>query len=333
MEEETLLARLMSEPQQIPTFRKDDFYNFSAFNCGVESVTAKRLARLISDALLAFFKSKIADLITEKRPLLIGGGCGLNCDWNRSLRDCGLFTDVFVPPCTNDSGSAIGTAADAQLALTGEAKIKGTVYCGASFLDDLDAENAKRLGAFSRVSSRPEVAARLLQAGAVLAWVSGRSEIGPRALGNRSLLAEPFHSETSNRLNRIKKRETFRPIAPICLEEDVSMHLDLERSSPHVLYFSHVKNTVLRAVTHVDGSSRVQTVNRLENQRLHGLLDAFKRETGSGVLCNTSLNFNGKGFINRSSDLLRYAALVGLDGFAIDGAIFIRDPYRFEHCL
>ncbi len=333
LEEEMLLARLMSEPQQVPVSKKDSFSSFSAFNCGVESVTGKRLARLISDALLGFFKSKIADLVTEKRPLLIGGGCGLNCDWNRSFLDCGLFTDVFVPPCTNDSGSAIGTAADAQLALTGDGKIKWSVYCGDPFLDDLDAKNTKKLGEFLHVSSRPEVAARLLYAGAVLAWISGRSEMGPRALGNRSLLAEPFNSATSCRLNRIKNRESFRPIAPICLEEDVAVHFDLDRPSPHMLYFSRVRNDTLYAVTHVDGSSRVQTVNHEENPRLHGLLNAFKRESGSGVLCNTSLNFNGKGFINRTADLLRYANLVGLDGFAIEGAIFIRDPHRFKHCL
>ncbi|KKB64438.1 hypothetical protein WM40_05880 [Robbsia andropogonis] len=97
-----------------------------------------------------------------------------------------------------------------------------------------------------------------------------------------------------------------------------------------MLYFTTVRNKGLRAITHVDGSSRVQTVSQVDNGKLHKLLQSFKLETGVGVLCNTSLNFNGKGFINRTTDLVAYAEEVGLDGFVIDGEIYVRDAHRFQ---
>lgn len=166
--------------------------------------------------------------------------------------------------------------------------------------------------------------AGLLYDGAVLGWAHGRAEIGPRALGNRSILAAPFAAITLDRLNSIKRRESFRPIAPICLEESAFEYFDLHAASPHMLYFARVRANFLRAVTHVDGSSRPQTVNQSQNPRMHALLDAFRKISGVGVLCNTSLNFNGAGFINRSSDLARYAVENGLDGFVVNDKLYMK---------
>jgi hydroxymethyl cephem carbamoyltransferase len=131
-------------------------------------------------------------------------------------------------------------------------------------------------------------------------------------LGNRSILAAPFLDATHDLLNRIKKREGFRPIAPVVLESDYSEHFDGHCPSPHMLEFAMVKDTRLRAITHVDGSARPQTVNASQNPMLFDILTAFKRETGAGVLCNTSLNFNGRGFINRLSDLVEYCRANGI---------------------
>ncbi|TIL83518.1 MAG: proline dehydrogenase, partial [Mesorhizobium sp.] len=125
------------------------------------------------------------------------------------------------------------------------------------------------------------------------------------------------------RLNRIKNREGFRPIAPVCLEEDVALHFDLARPSPYMLFFQRVLDSRLEAVTHVDGTARAQTVSREQNTRLFQLLTSFKAQSGVGVLCNTSLNFNGTGFINRASDLLAYARATGLDGFVINDAFYL----------
>ncbi|AGW91575.1 hypothetical protein N234_16210 [Ralstonia pickettii DTP0602] len=179
-----------------------------------------------------------------------------------------------------------------------------------------------------------EAIADALRRGNVLGWAASRAEMGPRALGNRSILAAPFDETMLDRLNTIKRRESFRPIAPVCLEEEIAAHFDLERPSPYMLYFCKVKSRDrLRAVTHVDGSSRVQSVNAVQNPMLYRLLSEFKALTHFGVLCNTSLNFNGTGFINRTSDLVRYAESMGLDGFAINSVLFSRDPRRSTNTM
>lgn len=322
-EEVTLLDKIFSEPLEIPHFHKNEFISFLVYDSGVESLASKRLARLVSDYVLNYFKKAIQPFILEKRPLLIGGGCGLNCDWNRAWLDSQMFSDVFVPPCTNDTGSAIGTAADAQFVLTGNAKLQWNVYSGQSFFDDLGIETNSSIGDFKQVPSDIGKIASLLLKGAILGWITGNAEIGPRALGNRSLLAAPFTKETLKRLNTIKRREPYRPIAPVCLAEDASLHFDINCPSPHMLYFCRVRTDKLKAITHVDGSARVQTVTEKDNPKLYELLSAFKRISGFGVLCNTSLNFNGAGFINRTSDLAKYAAEVGLDGFVVASRLFL----------
>nr|WP_080727833.1 carbamoyltransferase C-terminal domain-containing protein [Ralstonia solanacearum] len=331
-DENILLDRMFADPQGVPLLHKSDFRHLDVYNSGVESGAAKRLARLVSDRIFDTFFQAIRPLVREKRPLLIGGGCGLNCEWNRSWLDSGLFSDVFVPPCTNDVGSALGSAADAQWHLTGRAKLDWNVYCGQAFLDDVGYETASRLGPFARRSADMADIADVLRRGGVLGWVTGRAEMGPRALGNRSILAAPFEKAMLERLNAIKRREGFRPIAPVCLEEDVSTHFDLDRPSPYMLYFCKVRSRgSLDAVTHVDGSSRAQSVNARQNPLLYRLLSEFKAQTNFGVLCNTSLNFNGTGFINRTSDLVRYAQEAGLDGFVVEGVLFEREQTGSNH--
>jgi hydroxymethyl cephem carbamoyltransferase len=280
-------------------------------NIGLESPAFKDLAWVFSEALYDVFHAFAKSSLHERLPLLISGGCGLNCDWNSAWKASGLFADVFVPPCANDSGSAIGTAVDAMHHFTGRAKLQWDVYAGEDFiLDEAD---------LTGIEVQPldlHVVASFLNAGNIVAWAQGRYEMGPRALGNRSILAMPFTAETQRRLNRIKQREGFRPIAPVCLEEELDKHFVHQGPSPHMLYFQRVKTDALAAVTHVDGSARVQTVNATQNAQLHRLLVAFRDLTGYGVLCNTSLNFKGAGFINRLSDLARFARQE-LDGFVV----------------
>nr|WP_234326049.1 carbamoyltransferase C-terminal domain-containing protein [Streptomyces sp. NRRL S-495] len=140
----------------------------------------------------------------------------------------------------------------------------------------------------------------------------------PRALGNRSILAAPFTEETTARLNRIKQRESYRPIAPICLEQEAGRWFGGGLPDPYMLYFSRVESADLRAVTHVDGTARTQTVDPAANPAMGELLTAFGELTGFSVLCNTSLNYSGRGFINRSSDLIAYGELHGLDGYVVN---------------
>ncbi len=320
-DERALIDFLLSRRSVLLSTPKDDFGWSKFHDIGVESAEFKNLAVKFSDRVFTTFLDAVRPLVTERRPLLVTGGCGLNCDWNSRWLATGLFEDVFVPPVTNDTGSAIGTAADAQLYFTGNAKIEWSVYAGTEFeFDGAD------LGAFTVHESRVDDVAKLLREGKILGWVQGRYEMGPRALGNRSILAAPFEPDTRDRLNRVKQRDAYRPIAPVCLVEEAERLFGSSRESPYMLFFQEVRDPALAAVTHVDGSARIQTVDHDQNPRLYELLAAFKGLTGYGVLANTSLNFKGRGFINNLSDLARYAEEHDLDGFVVGDRTYLRRP-------
>lgn len=298
---------------------KSKFNKSPYFDLGVESQDCKDLSRHLSIEMFDRFYKFAKKHVRPGLPLLIGGGCGLNCDWNSQWRECGLFSDVFVPPCPNDSGVSIGAAVDALHHYTKNAKISWNVYCGDPFIED----EIESPGFEVHPLNLPDICRRLKR-GEVIAWVQGRYEIGPRALGNRSLLAAPFSSQSRDKLNRIKQREAYRPIAPICLEEDFGRHFEHHGPSPHMLYFQRVRSSELAAITHVDGSARGQSVSDVENPQICALLREFREQTGFGVLCNTSLNFKGCGFINRMSHLFLYARQRELDGFVVGDHFFER---------
>ena len=293
---------------------KTAFRQSPLLDCEVESDLAKTAAAVLSRRIFETFADVAVRELPAGIPLHVSGGCGLNCDWNTAWRDLGHFSSVFVPPCASDSGSALGTAIDAQTALTGSPHVDWSVYAGLGFVHDEEPDP-------SRWRRQPLDHASLARAIAderrVVAWVQGRWEIGPRALGNRSLLAEPFHHETRDRLNAIKAREDYRPIAPCARVEDLAGAFDADFEDPYMLYFRRVRDRRLAGVTHVDGSARVQTVSATTNPPQHALLTAFAEHTGAGVLCNTSLNFNGRGFINRMSHLATYCEQRGIDDMVV----------------
>lgn len=304
-------------------FYKARYRRSGLYNCGVADPDPElcRAARYLSDRLFAVYLEAARELFPSGLPLVVTGGCGLNCDWNRSWVASGWFSDVFVPPVTNDSGSAIGTAIDAAVQLGGECSVKWDAYRGARFVPDVEPTEQ------GWVAQPLDLAAvsKVLDRGGVLAWVQGRCEIGPRALGNRSLLASAADPLSHKRLNTIKQREPYRPIAPVCLEEDLGEWFDWSHPDPHMLFFRRVRQADrIPAVTHVDGSARVQSVTASSHPRLHELLVAHRRLTGIGVLCNTSLNFKGAGFVNRTSELLHYCDQVGIDGFVLDDTRYRR---------
>ncbi len=143
-----------------------------------------------------------------------------------------------------------------------------------------------------------------------------------------SALPKGHLESTRTRLNEIKQREQFRPIAPVCLEEDAARWFGCDHTSPHMLYTYTARTDALAAVTHVNRTARLQTVSVATNQSLHNLLVAFKVRTGYGVLCNTSLNFKGKGFINKIDDLSSYVIEHDLDGFVVKGRSYILKSSR-----
>ena len=294
------------------------------YNVGLDDPEFRNFTGIFSDKIFdAFYQ--FAKLNMKKRmPLLIAGGCGLNCDWNTKWKETGLFSEVFVPPVANDSGSAIGTAIDAQFHFTGYPKIDWNVYSGLGF----DTAGCINLTQYDLYEKNYELISDMLANELIIGWVSGKYEIGPRALGNRSILAAPFQESTRVRLNEIKQREQFRPIAPVCLEEEAAKWFGSDQASPFMLFTHRVRTNALAAVTHVNGTARIQTVSSESNRDLYELLIAFKARTGYGVLCNTSLNFNGRGFINKLGDLSAYAVNHDLDGFVVDGRTYLLKASR-----
>ncbi len=271
----------------------------------------RNIAAALSDVVLERLITFVETNVDKRMPLVIGGEGALNCGWATALADRVSVSDFFITPTANDAGCAIGTAVDAMRYITGNAKLNWSIYAGRPFSDDRSATIDLGEGAEVDVN----VVADALAQGHVLGWARGSCEIGRRALGNRSILAAPFEEETRVRINRIKERAHDCPVSPICREEDVSDHFVCDGPSPYMLYLKEVIDPRLRAITHIDGTARLQTVSHGQNPSLHDLLTAFKERTGVGVLCNTSLNFKGAGFINKTSDLLHFAMDKGLDGF------------------
>ncbi|RXG95862.1 nodulation protein NodU [Bradyrhizobium vignae] len=227
------------------------------------------------------------------RNLCIAGGCGLNIKWNSALRATGLFDDVWVPPFPNDSGSAIGAACGAIAAQNGFGPLEWSVYSGPDLQDSELPPDWE-----ATPCSLRELAAILADNKPVV-FLSGRAELGPRALGGRSILAAPTSPAMKDHLNDIKRRENFRPVAPICLEDRAPEIFSPGTPDPYML-FDHQTRAEWRdkvpAVVHLDGSARLQTISRNSPHKVAALLVEFEQLTGIPLLCNTSANLHGRGF-------------------------------------
>lgn len=322
-EEKRMLDSLLSGSYRVLSEYKE-LEQSTYYNVGLDDPEFRNFAGIFSDKIFDVFYQFAKTNLKKGMPLIIAGGCGLNCDWNTKWKETGIFSEVFVPPVANDSGSAIGTAIDAQFHLTGNPKVVWNVYCGLDFINTGSFDSTQ----YDVYETSPELIADILANDLILGWVNGKYEIGPRALGNRSILAAPFHESTRMRLNEIKQREQFRPIAPVCLEEEAARWFGCDQASPFMLYTHRVGTDALAAVTHVNGTARIQTVSSLSNRNLYDLLIAFKARTGYGVLCNTSLNFNGRGFINKIGELSAYAIKHKLDGFVVEGQTYLLKSSR-----
>ncbi len=235
--------------------------------------------------------------------LCMAGGVALNCVANRRLLEQGPFARLFVQPAAGDSGACLGAAALAYAAITGERPVNGPlehVYLGPAYdaqsiASLLSATGLAALDLTGREDGFLAVVERLL-AGKVVGWFQGRMEFGPRALGSRSILADPRRPDIRDRINRmIKKREEFRPFAPSVLLQYAGRHFALDHPSPFMLETCPVRSELdLPAITHVDGSARPQTVDPRHAPRFVALLEAFYRRTDCPILLNTSFNVDGE---------------------------------------
>jgi carbamoyltransferase len=229
----------------------------------------------------------------EQPNLGMAGGCALNIKWNRAVRDSGMFREVWVPPFPNDSGAAIG-AASAEMFCHGQVPAFDWDVYGGPFVDTI----IQPAGWTSRPCSERGVAEILHTEGEPVVVLSGRAELGPRALGNRSILAPATEPYMKDRLNEMKGRESYRPIAPICLESSAREIFDPGTPDPYMLFEHQVRGDWARripAVVHLDGTARLQTVKPDACQAAR-ILTEYERLSGIPVLCNTSANFNGCGF-------------------------------------
>ncbi len=278
---------------------------------------------------------------TGASALCLAGGVALNSVANRKIAESGIFEHVFVQPAAGDAGGALGAALYVDHVLGGTPRRggMGAPFYGQAFADQdvrsfladcrvKHTHHADDAGLLGDVASR-------LAGGEVGAWFQGRFEWGPRALGARSILADPRDPSMADRVNRkIKFREPFRPFAPAVRAEEAGRWFDtgndehLTRFMLSVAPVTAEGRKTLPATTHVDGTARVQTVHADENPRFHGLLDAFRAETGVGVLLNTSLNLKGEPLCASPAEAYGVFRRSALDFLAIENCVISKADIR-----
>ena len=289
--------------------------------------------------------------------LCLAGGVALNCVANGKLLEAGIFEDIWIQPASGDAGSALGAALVGwhhhhrkdRLALRSDS-MKGT-YLGPEFANDEIVAYLNKIDAPYHTMDDVELFERLakeLEQGAVVGWFNGPMEFGPRALGARSILGDPRNKSMQSTMNlKIKYRESFRPFAPSTLEEDVGNQFELNKKSPYMLLVAKVNKGLckemtssdeqlfgidklkiarskLPAITHVDYSARVQTVNHETNPRYHALLKAFKRRTGCPTLINTSFNVRGEPIVCSPQDAYRCFMRTEMDILVLQNQMLLK---------
>ena len=233
---------------------------------------------------------RIAKLITNKKNLVFMGGCALNSSANTSLWN--IFNDIWIMPNPGDAGSSLGAAA----ALYGKHIEWNSPYLGHNLGGEYPVE---------------KIINGIIKDG-IVAVANGRAEYGPRALGNRSILADPRDPYIKNKVNQIKQRELFRPFAPVVMEEHASEWFDMDFLSPYMQYtVKCLKPDLIPAVVHEDGTSRVQTVNKQQHQGLYEVLKKWYNITGVPILLNTSLNIKGQPLLNDYRDINEWEKMYG----------------------
>ena len=295
--------------------------------------------------------------LSGSKNLCLAGGVALNCVSNGKLQKSGIFDNIFIQPAAGDAGGALGAALAAHYIYYGNQRVvnyemdamKGS-YLGPTF-SDLDVElMAKKYNAhytyYSDFKKLAEDTAKILASENVVGWVQGKMEFGPRALGGRSILGDPRSPDMQKKLNlKIKYRESFRPFAPSVLAEDVSQFFDYKGISPYMLLVHPVAEGIkkelpegyddmnlrdklyhlrseLPSITHIDYSARIQTVHQETNPRYYELISQFKKQTGVGVVINTSFNVRGEPIVMNANDAYRCFMRTEMDYLVVGNFLF-----------
>jgi carbamoyltransferase len=280
---------------------------------------AASVQRVVEDVLLELARWLHAE--TGERRLTMAGGVALNCVANARLLREGPFAEIWVQPAAGDSGTALGAALQAAADAGGDVAPMTTAALGRDWDDDALATWLDHAGiVYERPDDIAATVAETLAADGVVAWFQGRSEFGPRALGHRSLLADPRRTANLERLNDVKGREQFRPVAPMVLEERAQDIFTGRHPSPHMLFVHDVAatwRTRIPAVVHVDGTARVQTVSARDEPLVARMLEAFHALTGVPVVVNTSLNTAGRPMVDDPRDALECFGSAPVDLLAV----------------
>ena len=290
---------------------------------------------------------------TGEKNLCLAGGVALNCVANGILLQEKIFKDIWIQPAAGDAGGALGAAFVAWHLHHSKSRKKSEnkdlmqgAYLGPEFSDAEIYQTLSKCGAKFRKLNQESLADEVVKAlidEKAIGWMQGRMEFGPRALGSRSIIADPRSKLMQNQLNmKVKYRESFRPFAPSVLREFVSQWFNLDEDSPYMLLVSHVKESIRRdmnlkekalfvaeckfpkefpAIVHIDNTSRVQTVNQLQHPDLYQLLSRFKEETGCPMLVNTSFNVRGEPIVNSPEDAFKCFMGTELDYLVIGNCI------------
>jgi carbamoyltransferase len=252
--------------------------------------------------------------------LAMAGGVALNCVANARIAAEGPFARVWVQPAAGDSGTALGAALHVARARGPVAPMTGADLGRGWSDDELEAELRRAALPYSRPVSIAAEAAEVLARNGIVAWYQGRSEYGPRALGHRSLLAHPGDRDTTARMNDVKGREQFRPIAPMVRAERFADVFEGVYPSPYMLFVHRVRpewTDRIPAVVHVDGTARVQTVHREHEPLVADMLSEFERRTGLPVVVNTSLNTAGRPMVDTPREAMELFGSAPVDLLAI----------------
>lgn len=289
---------------------------------------ASSIQKLLEE--IVFLMLKNLKKLTGSKNICLSGGVALNCKMNGLIIESRIFENVHIEPAPHDAGSSLGAAFLVKHQILNNRRIDYNLspYLGLSFTNN----HVKKILEKSNINYQyyeniAEITAKLLADKKLIGWFQGRDEWGPRALGSRSILADPTFKDMKDIVNKkIKNREEFRPFAPVVIEEEAKEYFDIKENSPYMLSVVKVKKKakdLIPAVVHVDGTARPQTLSRKQNQLLYELLINFKKEKGIPVLLNTSFNVNKEPNVHTPEDALRCFFSTGLD-FLIMGNYLIK---------
>jgi carbamoyltransferase len=263
----------------------------------------------------------------KEYPVCLSGGCALNVILNARLVEFTGPENIFVPPNTNDCGIAVG----GLLEYNKPENSVDLTYSGLPIMDEINYTSLVETHPVKLIDEITlEDLSKLLANDYIIGVIRGDSEHGPRALGNRSILCNPVGDMKDVLNEKVKNREWYRPFAPVVRLEDVQKYFDFEAESRHMTFIAKVKDgDRFPAITHVDGTGRLQTVTKDQNDFLYNLLEEFEKHSGHGILLNTSFNVNGKPILTRLSDAFEILMNTDLDCIYYDGKIIFK--YKREN--